>query len=148
MRICWRCSMPGSSISPSWTIGRRACGRASTRRSGFTRRSCYVNRRRPVGRSVSRAPGLAALLAGFHQDVKKRHLVALKFAEYQQRIARLGPVHAISQWQKVKPIHDLFRRYAQDYRSDHLMLLAQGYQESRLNQRAGSHPAAPSGSCN
>lgn len=80
------------------------------------------------------SPKLAALLAGFHQDMKKRHLKELKFAEYQQRIARLGPVHAISEWQKVKPIHDLFRRYAQDYRFDHLMLLAQGYQESRLNQ--------------
>jgi membrane-bound lytic murein transglycosylase MltF len=80
------------------------------------------------------SPELATLLAGFHQNVKKRHLVELKFAEYQQRIARLGPVHAISEWQKVKPIHTLFRRYGQDYRFDHLMLLAQGYQESRLDQ--------------
>ncbi len=80
------------------------------------------------------SPKLAALLAGFQQNVKKRHLMELKFAEYQQRIARLGPVHAISEWQKVKPIHTLFRRYGQDYRFDHLMLLAQGYQESRLDQ--------------
>ena len=80
------------------------------------------------------SPKLAMLLAGFQRDMKKRHLMELKFAEYQQRIARLGPVHAISEWQKVKPIHTLFRCYGQDYRFDHLMLLAQGYQESRLDQ--------------
>ena len=82
--------------------------------------------------------GLAALLAGFQQSAKKQHLMELKFAEYQQRIARQGPVHGISEWQKVKPIHELFRRYGQDYRFDHLMLLAQGYQESRLDQQQRS----------
>lgn len=84
------------------------------------------------------SPQLAALLAGFQQSAKKQHLMALKFAEYQQRIARQGPVHGISEWQKVKPIHELFRRYGLDYRFDHLMLLAQGYQESRLDQQQRS----------
>ena len=33
----------------------------------------------------------------------------------------------------------LFRKYGQQYHFDPLMLAAQGYQESRLNQNAKSH---------
>ena len=37
---------------------------------------------------------------------------------------------------------DLFRRYGQQYSFDYLLMAAQGYQESRLNQNAKSHVGA------
>ena len=37
---------------------------------------------------------------------------------------------------------EIFRRYADQYRFDALLLVAQGYQESRLDQRARSHVGA------
>lgn len=88
------------------------------------------------------SPGLASILAGFKTDVKKRHLFELKFAEYQQRIARQGRVSADSDWQKVEMMRRLFLHYGERYGFDHLLLLAQGYQESRLDQQMRSGAGA------
>lgn len=88
------------------------------------------------------SPQLAKLLEGFRLDVKKSHLFELKFAEYQQRIARLGSATNVAEWHKVERVHTLFHRFASDYQFDHLMLLAQGYQESRLDQRLTSKAGA------
>ena len=84
------------------------------------------------------SPQLASILAGFRQQVKKEHLLELKFAEYQQRIARQGAVKVDSDWQKVEVARQLFMHYGTRYGFDHLMLLAQGYQESRLDQQLRS----------
>lgn len=88
------------------------------------------------------SPQLAQLLQGFKLDVKRNHLVELKFAEYQQRIARLGAAVDVAEWHKVERAHSLFRRFASDYQFDHLLLLAQGYQESRLDQQLTSKAGA------
>ena len=37
---------------------------------------------------------------------------------------------------------DIFRKYSEQYAFDYLMMVAQGYQESRLNQRVRSHAGA------
>ena len=88
------------------------------------------------------SPELAKILQGFKLDVKKKHLLELKFAEYQQRIARLGSVADVAEWRKVEQVHTLFQRFAADYQFDHLLLLAQGYQESRLDQQLTSKAGA------
>ena len=84
------------------------------------------------------SPQLASILAGFRKQVKKQHLLEFKFAEYQQRIARQGAITVDSDWQKVETARQLFLRYGARYGFDHLMLLAQGYQESRLDQQLRS----------
>jgi membrane-bound lytic murein transglycosylase MltF len=47
-----------------------------------------------------------------------------------------------SEMKKFEATIRLFRKYAQQYQFDYLMLAAQGYQESRLNQSARSSRGA------
>jgi soluble lytic murein transglycosylase-like protein len=44
--------------------------------------------------------------------------------------------------QRFRDTVEIFRRYAGQYRFDTLLLVAQGYQESRLDQRAHSRVGA------
>ena len=44
--------------------------------------------------------------------------------------------------QRYRDTVEIFQRYASQYRFDTLLLVAQGYQESRLDQRARSHVGA------
>jgi membrane-bound lytic murein transglycosylase MltF len=56
-------------------------------------------------------------------------------------VARLKQLHTAARGADLQRFHDtveIFRRYAGQYRFDTLMLVAQGYQESRLDQNARS----------
>ena len=44
--------------------------------------------------------------------------------------------------EKFEKLVGLFRKYADQYELDHLLMMAQGYQESRLDQKAKSHVGA------
>jgi membrane-bound lytic murein transglycosylase MltF len=60
-------------------------------------------------------------------------------------LAKLKHLHAATQGADMRRFRDtveIFRRYADQYRFDTLMLVAQGYQESRLNQSAHSRVGA------
>jgi membrane-bound lytic murein transglycosylase MltF len=60
-------------------------------------------------------------------------------------LAKLKQLHTATQGADLQRFHDtveIFRRYAGQYRFDTLMLVAQGYQESRLNQNARSYVGA------
>jgi membrane-bound lytic murein transglycosylase MltF len=60
-------------------------------------------------------------------------------------LARLKQLHTATQgadMQRFRDTIEIFRRYAGQYRFDTLLLVAQGYQESRLDQRARSRVGA------
>jgi membrane-bound lytic murein transglycosylase MltF len=51
-------------------------------------------------------------------------------------------VNATGERKKYLAVVDFFQKYADQYDFDHLMLVAQGYQESKLNQKARSQVGA------
>jgi membrane-bound lytic murein transglycosylase MltF len=60
-------------------------------------------------------------------------------------LAKLKQLHTATQgadMERFRSTVEIFRRYASQYRFDTLLLVAQGYQESRLDQRARSHVGA------
>ena len=67
---------------------------------------------------------------------------AKRFKEYPRYLARLRNATADADWKRFENTVALFRKYGARYRFDYLMLAAQGYQESRLNQAARSHAGA------
>jgi membrane-bound lytic murein transglycosylase MltF len=66
-------------------------------------------------------------------------------AETRSYLAKLKQLHTATQGADIQRFRDtveIFRRYAGQYRFDTLLLMAQGYQESRLDQRSRSRPGA------
>jgi membrane-bound lytic murein transglycosylase MltF len=60
-------------------------------------------------------------------------------------LAKLKQLHTATRgadMQRYRDTVEIFRRYASQYRFDTLLLVAQGYQESRLDQHARSHVGA------
>lgn len=93
----------------------------------------------PIGWAIRKqSPELAAMLAEFISQMQKQGIGQLKIAEYRQRFARLGKAAGQDEWQKVDQTLALFEKFGGQYDFDHLLLLAQGYQESRLNQKVRS----------
>jgi membrane-bound lytic murein transglycosylase MltF len=63
---------------------------------------------------------------------------AARAKRFPQYVKQLGNITAASDWQRFERTIALFRKYGRMYRFDYLMLAAQGYQESRLDQNARS----------
>ncbi len=84
------------------------------------------------------SPKLQALVNGFMAMLAEKNLVAQRIAGYERQHKRLKNATAGSEWKRFKSTIDLFKKYGKQYQFDYLMLAAQGYQESRLNQKARS----------
>ena len=69
-------------------------------------------------------------------------IAAKRFKEYPAYLKQLGHATADADWKRFEDTVALFRKYGAKYQFDYLMLAAQGYQESRLDQRARSHAGA------
>ena len=63
-------------------------------------------------------------------------MAAVHLATYQRRFKALHNATMAHEWKKFEDTIAFFERYGEQYGFDHLMLAAQGYQESRLNQSA------------
>jgi membrane-bound lytic murein transglycosylase MltF len=61
---------------------------------------------------------------------------------YEKRIKQISNNTGSTEWKRFEETVKLFDKYGQQYGFDPLMLAAQGYQESRLNQEAKSHVGA------
>jgi membrane-bound lytic murein transglycosylase MltF len=89
------------------------------------------------------SPQLAALIEEFYVSfIKKQNLYRARLKEYYGRIKQLKDPTASSDWKRFEATLALFRKYGDKYGFDPLMLAAQGYQESQLNQNAKSHVGA------
>ena len=89
------------------------------------------------------SPKLEAILTEFYLDfVKKQNLHVARIREYQGRVKQIKDLTASADWKRFEELIQLFHRYGEKYHFDPLMLAAQGYQESQLNQAAKSHVGA------
>jgi membrane-bound lytic murein transglycosylase MltF len=97
-----------------------------------------------VGWAVRKdSPKLEAILNEFYVSFVKKHgLQTARQKQYSSRIRQLKDPTGAADWKRFEETIALFRRYGEKYGFDPLMLAAQGYQESGLDQNAKSHVGA------
>jgi len=89
------------------------------------------------------SPQMQAILDEFHVNVVRRHnLDMARRKQYHARVRQLKDPTGSAEWQRFASTVELFRKYGEKYHFEPLMLAAQGYQESQLDQSAKSHVGA------
>jgi membrane-bound lytic murein transglycosylase MltF len=85
------------------------------------------------------SPKLDQEIRDFYKNyVRKHHVVESRLASYMKRIKQIkDPTHT-AEWKRFEQTVALFEKYGKRYDFDPLMLVAQGYQESLLDQNARS----------
>lgn len=76
------------------------------------------------------------------EQLQGTRTAAVRLANYQKRFKSMRNSTETVEWKKFERTIELFKTYGEKYRFDHLMLAAQGYQESRLDQQARSRSGA------
>ncbi|HEU4929904.1 MAG TPA: transglycosylase SLT domain-containing protein [Candidatus Krumholzibacteria bacterium] len=85
---------------------------------------------------------LAELNEFYYQYEKKRGTIPYRFAQYNKQVKRLQDPTGRNDWKRFQETVALFEKYGAQYGFDPLMLAAQGYQESKLDQSVRSHVGA------
>jgi membrane-bound lytic murein transglycosylase MltF len=89
------------------------------------------------------SPKLVEVANEFYKDLVKREgPLEKRLAKYHQRIKQIHNNTSGAEYKRFEATLKLFEKYGARYGFDPLMLAAQGYQESRLNQEARSHVGA------
>jgi membrane-bound lytic murein transglycosylase MltF len=92
-----------------------------------------------VGWAMRRGtPKLAEVVNEFITFSGASKETARRLAAYHRRFKQIKNATAGDAWRKFEKTIALFRKYGEQYGFDHLMVAAQGYQESRLDQSARS----------
>lgn len=85
------------------------------------------------------SPRLAAEIADYFQRfVAAQHVVRMREVQYRAQVKKLRDPTSTQEWERFEKTLDLFAKYGRQYNFDPLMLVAQGFQESRLDQSATS----------
>ena len=85
------------------------------------------------------SPKLQAELAEFFREwVRKKGVFEMRLASYMKRAKELKDPTKTSDYRRFQQVIAIFEKYGERYHFDPLMLAAQGYQESQLNQAARS----------
>jgi membrane-bound lytic murein transglycosylase MltF len=85
------------------------------------------------------SPQLEAALVDFHENhLRKLGVSAWRSKEYFKIVKQLKDPTGSADWKRFQETLALFRKYGPQYGFDPIMLAAQGYQESQLNQNAKS----------
>jgi membrane-bound lytic murein transglycosylase MltF len=91
----------------------------------------------------SGSPLLAAAIEEFYtKQVKPQGVLAYRKAQQLKRVKQMRDNAADAEQARFASTLALFQKYGQQYGFDPVMLAAQGYQESQLNQNAKSHVGA------
>ncbi|MFO1303241.1 MAG: transporter substrate-binding domain-containing protein [Burkholderiales bacterium] len=89
------------------------------------------------------SPKLAAEIEDFLQNwAAKQGVIEYRLTQYMKRVKELKDPTGTGEWRRFKETLALFEKYGGQYGFDPLMLAAQGYQESTLDQNAKSHVGA------
>jgi membrane-bound lytic murein transglycosylase MltF len=89
------------------------------------------------------SPKLQEIVNEFNVNYVKKHgLMTARKKQHSSRIKQLKDPTGSTDWKRFEETLTLFRKYGEKYGFDPLMLAAQGYQESRLDQNAKSHVGA------
>lgn len=84
----------------------------------------------------------AEVLDFYKNYLKKQGVAAYRLKQYMSRVRQMKDPSGTSEWKRFEETLALFEKYGQQYNFDPLMLAAQGYQESQLNQNAKSRVGA------
>jgi membrane-bound lytic murein transglycosylase MltF len=85
------------------------------------------------------SPKLAAEIDEFYRNwALKQGVVAYRMSQYMKRVKELKDPTMSADWRRFQETIAIFEKYGPQYGFDPLMLAAQGYQESQLNQNAKS----------
>jgi len=88
------------------------------------------------------SPKLEAEILAYAKSQVQRGVLAGHVKQYMRRVKQLKDPTRTAEWKRFDQTLKLFEKYGQKYRFDPLMLAAQGYQESSLNQNARSRSGA------
>jgi membrane-bound lytic murein transglycosylase MltF len=66
----------------------------------------------------------------------------MMYEKYVENVKLLPGMYNKKTVAQVKALNSIFQKYADEYHLDRLLLIAQGYQESQLNQKLTSHAGA------
>ena len=89
------------------------------------------------------SPKLAAVIRDYYTGyAKQRASHAYRLSQAMRRVEQMKDPTQSAEWKRFEQTLALFRRYGTQYGFDPIMLAAQGYQESRLDQQAKSHVGA------
>ena len=89
------------------------------------------------------SPQLQAVLNDFYVNyVKKQGVVEYRLAQYMKKFRQIRNNAGDAEQQRFQQTLALFQKYGTQYGFDPLMLAAQGFQESQLDQQARSHVGA------
>jgi membrane-bound lytic murein transglycosylase MltF len=84
------------------------------------------------------SPALKAELKDFFAHARRRSLPLIRYKNLERKVKGLKNNISTQEQKKFEQLIELFETYGRRYRFDALMLVAQGYQESRLDQKARS----------
>jgi membrane-bound lytic murein transglycosylase MltF len=85
------------------------------------------------------SPKLEAEILEFYASyLKKQGVSAYRLKQHMKRIKQIKDPTGTAEWKRFEQTVALFEKYGKMYNFDPLMLAAQGYQESQLNQGAKS----------
>lgn len=85
------------------------------------------------------SPELLAALDDFYRtNMQKSKLVEQRLKQYMMRVKQIKNSTGDDDWQRFEATIALFKKYGERYNFDPLMLAAQGFQESGLDQRVKS----------
>jgi len=88
-------------------------------------------------------PKLAQIIRDFDSEyARKQGIYEYRLKRAMQQVKQLKDPSQSADWKRFEQTIALFRRYGERYGFDPLMLAAQGYQESQLNQNAKSQVGA------
>ena len=89
------------------------------------------------------SPKLAAEIDDFFKNwAIKQGVADYRMGTYMRKVKELKDPTASAEYKRFQQTLGLFEKYGKKYDFDPLMLAAQGYQESQLNQQAKSHVGA------
>ena len=89
------------------------------------------------------SPGLHAAIMDFYREhLVKQGVAAYRHAQYMKKIKQIQNPSVGEDAKRFEQTIALFRKYGAEYDFDPLMMAAQGFQESRLNQNAKSQVGA------
>jgi membrane-bound lytic murein transglycosylase MltF len=89
------------------------------------------------------SPQLQAVVTDFYNEfVQKQSVIDYRLAQFMKRIRQVSDASGAVERKRFEETLALFEKYGKQYGFDPLMLAAQGYQESQLNQSARSHAGA------
>lgn len=89
-----------------------------------------------------KSPQLAAIINEFFASRGASGDAARRLMAYQKRLKALNNPTAETDWQRFEQSLQMFKVYGERYNFDYLMVTAQGFQESGLNQSAKSQVGA------